>query len=58
MPTTVTADVVRNRVKVALYDLHLNHKTSLAKVRVQENPTKLVLCKKTRSKWEISSSRR
>ena len=43
MPTTVTADVARNRVKIALYDLYLKHKASLAKVRVQEKPTQLVL---------------
>ena len=45
MPTTVTTDVARNLAKIALYDLHLKHKASLAKVRVQEKPTKRVLCK-------------
>ena len=53
MPTTVTADVARNRVKVALYDAHLKHKASLAKVRVQEKPKKLVLCKNTVKEGEI-----
>ena len=56
MPTTVTADVARNRVKIALYDLYLKHKASLAKVRVQEKPKELVICKKTQSKRERSSS--
>ena len=53
MPTTVTADVARNRVKIALYDLYLKHKASLAKVRVQEKPTKLVLCKNAVKEGEI-----
>ena len=53
MPTTVTTDVARNRVKIALYDLYLKHKASLAKVRVQEKPTKLVLCKNTVKEGEI-----
>ena len=53
MPTTVTADVARNRVKIALYDLYLKHKASLAKVRVQEKPKKLVLCKNTVKEGEI-----
>ena len=56
MPTTVTTDVARNRVKVALYDAHLKHKASLAKVRVQEKPTKLVISNNTAKDTEISSS--
>ena len=46
MPTTVTTGVARNRVNIALYDLHLKHKASLAKARVHENPNKLLICKK------------
>ena len=53
LPATLEAGLARNRVKIATRDLYIKHNASLRKIRVQEKPTKRVLCKYNAKQGEL-----